>query len=390
MRKNIILASIAVMAIASSCSQEEEVTNPGTTLRDADLITFRASTTNATRGMILYNNSNLADFAVTATTAGDVSQFYITDSKVSKSGNIWTPSEQYYWPAAGELDFYAVAPSTISLSSGPLEEYLPGFYNEDIMYFDYKVKVNAKDQEDIIFAVSKGETKSSNAVNLSFNHAMSHVSFKAKLKENANLKVVISDVQMCNIIDAGRFVLVEDEWVQQYCPFEADSPWLVDVQSKSNFSIGLTSPVTVDSSEAVELYDKASGDDPSDGTLFMIPTHSNQPWTAKSGSPKNSDNCYLRIKCSIYQEGQGYLWPTGVDTNAENVETKWVVIPFQGWWDMATNYTYTLVFGEGAGYDEEGTFVSGKEPDQVIVPISFNVSSVSDFVAADEEEEVEP
>ena len=118
------------------------------------------------------------NFHVTAYT--DDGKLFMDNEEISKSGNVWSSEETFFWPAKGELDFYAYAQySTPTINSGDKE-----------ITFDYIVPDPATSQPDIMFAHTTRSKDTGSPVKLNFNHALAAVKFVAKDVTNCTVKSI--------------------------------------------------------------------------------------------------------------------------------------------------------------------------------------------------------
>ena len=101
---------------------------------------------------------------------------------------------------------------------------------------------------------------------------------------------------------------------------------------------------------------------------------------------------YFRMRILVTQEDTE-IWPgyTAADgmIQVTKGEAYWVAIPIDATWLQGKKYTYTLIFGYGAGIVPPGTPVPPGEEiepgDPILAPINFTVT-IDDIVDAGNED----
>lgn len=352
MKKNVLLLAIAALTV--SCSNEE-IMEPMAQLP----IGFSAATTHAammrstlTDGNTLKNNS----FEVYAFNAKDGNLFlgrklkgqsdaldFSQGVEIAYQDNAWNykkPEEKAYWPVDA-LNFYAFHPL-----SDPSMGYTVEVQSDQKQQLKYSVPTNPKGEKDILYAVAKKVTKDTNEgkVKLTFKHALSLITFKAKT-ELASMTVDIEDWKIHVISHNGTMTLPEDE---------AGTPtWLVGkktpIDNENLMTKNMEKPIDgIGHSEAQSL-----------GSKLYIP-QTLKAWDTKktindvdvmakedSQTPDELKETYLSILCRIRQNGN-LLW-------GKEGEYRRLYVPFGDTWEPGKRYVYTLVFG--GGYDEYGKSV---------------------------------
>ena len=282
-----------VSVLVSSCSSNEE--EPVDPQLGKGAIRFAAATEFSRSGDITTNNlTSFNVYAYTGTASAPVT--FMDNVTVTKtSANTWTYSPLQYWPAKQSVDFYAFAPADWVGTGGPLN---PVSYDA------------ANGTEDIVYAVSPGQTGNSEVVNaqvlFNFRHALSKLTVKMS-STNTGLKVVVSNVAMANIMTKGNFKFPSastadaptsdnvGRWTDQNTPQTYVLHWS---QSLSD-QLTLTSTPTV-----IAATGLGRG-----GEMFILPQDLNGTETG----------AYIAVQCSIYDAGSGIrLWPNE-QTPAENL-----------------------------------------------------------------------
>lgn len=138
-----------------------------------------------TRGVPVESETDFGNvcksFHVTAYT--EDGKLFMDNEEISKvSNNVWSPDVTYFWPAKGELDFYAYAAAsnvpTINITE------------EKNITFDYTVPDDATSQPDIMFAHTTRSKGTGSPVELNFNHALAAVKFVAKDVTNCTVRSI--------------------------------------------------------------------------------------------------------------------------------------------------------------------------------------------------------
>ena len=268
-----------------------------------------------------------------------------------------TASELQYWPS-GNLDFQAVTPSADAsfALANTVDEGHPR------LTANVTVPTAVANQKDIMFAsaanVNNAETGA--AVGLTFKHALSQVVFSGKVA-NPTITAVVSEITVCNVHGAGNVGFRAS--TTSISAAATDDP-------ESNFSVGLiegadaaatTAARTMTTTEAKNLTN-------GNGALMMIP-QTQTAWThaAPEKAIADATGSYLKVKCTVTDNNSGTVL----------INDSYVYIPFDLTtvaWEVGKKYTYTLVFGNGAGgYDENG------DPLTNMVPITYTVTAAEDW-----------
>lgn len=285
-----------VPMLTASCSHVEEPADPQ---YDRDAIRFAAVTEFSRTGDITTNN--LTSFNVYAYT-GSVSTpvTFMDNVTVTKtSSNTWTYSPLEYWPAKQSVDFYAFAPADWVGEGGPLN---PVAYDA------------LAGTEDIVYAVSPNQTGSTGMVNaqvvFNFRHALSKLTVKMS-SSNTDLKVVVTNVAMANIMTKGNFRFPSastaeapnddniGHWTDQNTPQAYVLLWSQSLSEQ----LTLTSTPTVIAASGLGRG----------GEMFVLPQ------TLNNHNPGTENDTYIAVQCSIYDVASGVrLWPNE-QTPTENL-----------------------------------------------------------------------
>ena len=289
------------------------------------------------------------------------------------AGPAWdyhTASELQYWPS-GNLDFQAVTPSADAsfALANTVDEGHPR------LVANVTVPTTVADQKDIMFASATGINNAATGlpVSLTFKHALSQVVFSGKVA-NPTITAVVAEITVCNIHNTGTV---------GYASALTTLSAAATGDPESNFSVGLIegadADATTDTTDAKNLTN-------GNGALMMIP-QTQVAWThaAPEKAIASATGSYLKIKCKVQDNNSG-TWLIGAASGANEFE--YVYIPFDlsnpgtpalnKSWELGKKYTYTLIFGNGAGgYDENG------DPLTNMVPITYTVAAAEDWTAVD-------
>ena len=138
-------------------------------------------------------------------TAGDV--YFADDQVLVPSG-----TTQRYWPAEGELNFFAYAPAAAKISidnfvlSQDSEHWGSSF--SYTMPADEQEGNDAEILPDYIYAISTGKVKGNGTVGLTFHHAFSAICFKVGTMPS---NVIVKQIALKNIFSSATCVLTEGE-----------------------------------------------------------------------------------------------------------------------------------------------------------------------------------
>lgn len=146
-------------------------------------------------------NANFADFKVSAYYTGATPmgaavslQKYLSNISVTKPAATWIYSNDYYWPATGNLQFFAYRGTL----DAPLAETSTGYPT-----FDYTVKAVAS-QEDLIVAEGIDKTIAVPTVPFTFSHALTQINFSVK-GAVAGPTYRIKKIELKNVVNKGTF-----------------------------------------------------------------------------------------------------------------------------------------------------------------------------------------
>ncbi|MCI2082475.1 MAG: fimbrillin family protein [Bacteroidales bacterium] len=328
MKKVIILAAIAALTL-TACSQNSVIETPA-----EDAIGFSAFSPVPTKGTVLtgttlnpyYKEFTIYAYQGTTTFMDDISYVY---------GSAWDyahSTDKKYWPSdeTKKINFYAYTSSS--------DNELSASVSSSAQTLDITVPTDNASQEDILVAECLNATKSdrdgdnsaslptTGGVPMVFKHALSQVNFSARNDSTSIIKVTLRGITVQNVLNevTSTFAAV------------SSSP----NSNVSNYSAGLNG-------SAIVLTNSASSVMANDGHLILAP-QTTAAWNLTS----SNTGARFAIDCKVEDTVSGVVYYDGT-----------VYVPVSVAWVPGYNYTYTFVFGKGAGYDDNG--------DPVLNVISF-------------------
>lgn len=386
MKSKLFFLALSAMALATSCSNDEV-----TELSDSNAIKYDLGIGKITRATDVYCNANkFTSFKVWANytaTGGTATPYIAGDNITSTDGSTWADaSGTRYWPNEGTLDFYALAGySDPTLATGNT--------------VTWSVTETVANQQDLCYAVKKGQSKANSTVALNFRHALSQIVFKAQNK-NAKLYVEIEEVGVCNVNSGAIFTLPtantdnnKQDHTSSDATFEAGSQgaW-ASYTGAAKYTTEVFNKVVEGNSTVVNLTDNTSTNshvtnDYGKAMLLLPVSSTTTPWdgetqlTINAGTytPAVADGTLILVKCKIWNvAGETVNKGTDVVLYSNDDETKsarWAAIPASFAWEQGKKYIYTLVFDKGNG----GIDPDPEDPDPVLVKIDYTVQ-IDDFV----------
>ena len=349
MKKSLLFAALAVVAMASCTKNELKVPSTGS---DA-VISFQPVVANATKADYITNSSiapigSTSDFKftvyawytdnvkMTASTTTATATKYMDAVEVSYQSRHndstdgqggWSPETKYYWPKNGYLSFDAYAPSAAS-SDGTFSSVV----EDGLQIADYTVK-DLNQQYDLLYSKRTLNKKNStegatndtyDGVDIAFKHALAAIEVTAKTDADYGTDAI--KLNKVSILYAYK---------------------------KGNFSQGMANAITEDTpawdnqnTEVDEyvLYD--AGATLSDGaslsqTPLKSPTISNAILLPQSfdHTPTTTNTVSIKVDYSI-KGTTDYL----AQTQTFDLSDTKVGSTDQTGWEMGKRYTYNFIF----------------------------------------------
>ena len=378
MKGKFLFLALSAMALATGCSNDET-----TELNNGNAIDFRVTAGKLTRATATTTN-NIKEFQVWAYTDSGKTT-YMTGTKVTGGNGKWTYSGTKFWPET-PLDFLAISPIIPSSNTAELTQNT----NKVINYIVEDGKT------DLLYAANYGETKEAHKtdpVEVNFRHALSQIVLKAKLTENSTIDVKVKGVKIDSVQSAGILYWAKGNTVPNLktegnTDTENDSTW-------GSWGVSANKYATY----TMNFDEKSLGKNAEEigEPLFLLP-QTLKPWlTLKDDLAKITGKARLLVNCQIVDKETGkQLWPKTSDEdgfaevaisldNPKNDPNRKPGADGQDSkhdkWMQGKKYTYTLIFGEGGGYNPGPN--PDPDPDPVLVPVKFEVT-VDEFQNGDE------
>ena len=326
-KNNYFLLALAGLTLASCSSDEVTDVNPG------NAIEFQTVVGKSTRAEFTTDGNNsttaLSEFKVWAFVT-DADQAFMNGATVTKKDGVWGYGATQYWPK-NNVTFYAVAPTTfaktatISIAAGA----------QTIK--SYTIADNAK--EDLIYAKTDPISGKANpSVKLQFKHALSKIQFTASLQNEATIDVTIKSIQVAGVANVGTF------------SFGSGWGTISTTETKPVYTAYTNTGANLRDNSITTLHDE----------LFLMP-QTLTSWNTENASTQGAQIIVDLVVKDHNSGAQIYAGKVYVPLKGDTTDNKWAA---------GTKYVYNLVFGQGAGFDENGN--------PVLVPVTLDVE-VSDF-----------
>lgn len=227
MKKSLLFAALAVVAMASCTKNELKVPSTGS---DA-VISFQPVVANATKATYL-TTANMKDeckkfgvfawYAEPTLVAGSTTTAYMDNVTVTydslkdddtDGSGAWKPSENYYWPKNGTLSFDAYAPAsahatTPGLGTGKVKSTA----DKGLKIENYTVAELAN-QYDLLYSTrtlnksksTDGTNTTYDGVDIAFHHALSAIEVTAKTKDDYSGAIKLTKITILNAQNNGEF-----------------------------------------------------------------------------------------------------------------------------------------------------------------------------------------
>ena len=303
-KKSLFLAALAVLAMATSCSKDEQQA-----VSENYAISFNPAL-DVTRGTDI-NLGNLREFFVTATRQ-TTQNVEFSDVKFIKDGTSWVSTPKQKWTTDDEMDFYAYTP------------YLNGITVDKSIIKDFKVEQGVSSQIDLVTGHASGskQKNGSSGISLPLTHALSKISIQVK-GGNKDYTFVVGAAGISNLYNVGTYDIAKNEWSNYH-------------SSLKLYGAKITpSPITVNDKDDIQKITSPDG-------LKLIPQKMDA-WDAKTGINQTGKFAYVWISIraiknkdkSVIHDGPAYLPIPAVD------------------WKPNKEYVYTIDLSKGCGYTDK-------------------------------------
>lgn len=324
--KKILIIAASILFISACNKYEIKDQNKG------QAIDFRvALETKATE----ITTANLTDFYVTA--LKDDASIYFEDLLFTKKESGYFESEQkYYWPADGDLDFYAYYPGTDALDidiDGTLKKIT-----------DYEAVGNISSQTDIIIAKATGnKTDNQDGVELEFAHQLSQVEIKA-VNNNAAYTYSIKGVKIANVNTVGSLDFSGESTV-----WNSKTPGDYEIEYENAITISSDPVPLMSNAMLIPQNTEAWVVNPEEVTPEETPEGSDTP--AEQAEEGDNIGSYIsilvQIKRVVYDQTTAQVYPKGAEG-----KYAWMAAPVAFNWVAGYKYVITLDLGKGGGYED--------------------------------------
>ena len=321
MNKFLLWSGIAVLAIAS-CAKDQT-----TEVNNGHAIGFRAGTETKASPMETYQLSSFYCTAINEEGAN-----FFTDAGFVRSGEYFSSSPAYYWPADGsKLGFWAYSPSASSMGVTVTID------KNQRLISGYKPAEKFENQVDLITATALGSKENeATGVHLNFKHRLAQISVHAR-NQNTEYIYKVYGLRVVNAVTGGTYNFDNDSW-----SFDAQTP------EKATYSTLFDAPVTLQT-----YYDDLTSDMievENNRTEYVYNTAMIIPQTLVAWDPDADPNnankgAYLSIAVQITTKNGDLIFPATGDYG-------YVATPLGMELEAGYDHNIYLDFTEGAGYND--------------------------------------
>lgn len=367
---NKFIASVAVVMVMTSCSQEDVAIND---LQANRAISYNVTANKATRA------ANYFDAAT------DINQFYVsawaTGGKTTNNGIAYFTQDNLrnlsgwkydsgvrYWPNDGEaLNFFAwtfntQADLTETSTIDGADKATFEFNAQGEAYLNGIKQENAADMNDLLYAATYDQTYGTSkpagekAVTMSFNHALAQVGIKAKV-DNPKMRIQVAEVALVNIKSVGDFKFpAQDTKTAAADALDANyGSWsAADDATNETYAATIADEIVDYTTGLVDLTGAKN-------TFMVLPLDDydaadGSTITTDAGGKATIEGTCIRMSVKIWNVAD---YTNGYDASDIQIfgdgGYDYIYIPVDFSWQPGKNYTYTITFGTGnAGYDGNG------------------------------------
>lgn len=336
MKKNLFILAAAALALAS-CSSDETVESAA--LSKSNEISFRPLVNSSTRAADI-TLSNLASFVVNAKIAGGETSYFdnVTFNKVGETAT-YTSTTKYYWPATGNLDFYAYSPAG----------------NSQVTYTNYKTfevqpSTTVASQVDLVYAATKSKNKASDAsgVVLNFRHTGSKIVCKVKNTSTA-LKFSVEGWKVGFLDNKGKFTFADPHT-------DGNNTGSGTTLTAGQWTENTTQDVNNAYSSTFDAVDIAAGASETalTGEMILVPQIINKAtayaYTGATAAGDKLNGTFIAVKLKILNATNSAVIASDGDNHM------WAIWPIGGTtndfaWAPGKKYTYTIDLAGGGFYE---------------------------------------
>ena len=338
MKKSLLFAALAVVAMASCTKNELKVPSTGS---DA-VISFQPVVANATKATYLTTDNmdeKCTEFGVFAwygeptLVAGGSATAYMDNVTVTYDSSkddttngigAWKPAQNYYWPKNGTLSFDAYAPAsahatTPGLGTGKVKS----IANKGLKIENYTVAELAN-QYDLLYSTrtlnksksTDGTNNTYDGVDIAFKHALSAIEVTAKTDKDYSGAIKLTKITILNAQNKGEFNQNMNDAVTEGTPAWSNNDTEVDYELFSG-------------DQALSMTPLTSLTTPAISNAILLP----------QSFAHATNTVSIKVDYSI-KHGSSYLPQT--QTFALSATT--VSSAPQTGWEMGKRYTYNFIF----------------------------------------------
>lgn len=323
-----LTALVTVLPVLSllSCTKNDVTPEPGFADTPIRFVATMGETEPSVKGQATITTQTLESFGVFAAFnadgdgSGRLDHSYLMNVpyRLNPANGLFDTSPERYWPVAGKLSFFAMAPyDRLITESMDLE----ALRNSKDPVIQWGPDPDPALQIDLCVAVSPDQTKQLQ-VPLEFHHATSQIYFAANYVELEPYQfIIIDEISIANIIGSKEVTIIKNP---PYVKWEDDE----DLPREAGYVLSRTGghlndnrlPISTDEPRGVEISTQA-------GHLFLIP----QTYDATSSKVE------LKVAYTLYRQDTDSHGPLEV-VGHFNMET---VMP-RCEWKPDTRYRYLL------------------------------------------------
>ena len=264
-----------------------------------------------------------ADTRATETTTENLTTFYVTSlmengsayfedlAFIRGSENVYMSTPAYYWPATGNLDFYAYAPAidelggelTISSTAKTLEGFSPAY--------------SIVDQKDFVVAKASGnKTENAAGVALNFNHMLTQIEIHAK-NAHDGYTYLVKGVSINDVVSTADFDFTTCTWTLG--------------EETTDYTVNYAYPVELTATgEVVMNLVNIDGDEFPDNAMLL-------PQNLKYDAPDAKIGLYVQCKSK-----------SGAQIFPESGDYDWMYVDIDTDWLAGYRYVYTVDLTRGS------------------------------------------
>ena len=276
------------------------------------------------------------DTRAEATTTDNIGSFYVTaidgtgdlyfkDVMYSDTDNddLFTTAYPFFWPADGNLDFFAYSPGASELGGSI------AINKESKNLTSFTTASKIEDQVDFITAQASGN-KADNAatgVALEFEHRLSQIEIRGR-NTNTGYVYKIAGVKIGKVASQGDFDFATGEWD--------------NITTPVNYTTEYDTAVTLDGTAQSIMGDE--------GNAMLIPQELTG-WDNDGDRENQNGGSFISVKVNVKTVSGMTVFPKNAST-----EYGWAAVSLSNTWEAGKHYIYTLDFTTGIGQadPEEG------------------------------------